>query len=94
MTMKNGPKYIMFELRKYRGVMFDGTQDWYKVSRKTDLCFQNLHEELGKFSQEYLKVSKLGLSWYSFIQNWKCISLRFSGKLCIMTMKNDAKIEE
>ena len=23
------PRYIMLELRKYRGVMFDGTQDWY-----------------------------------------------------------------
>ena len=23
------PKYIMFELRKYRGIMLDGTQDWY-----------------------------------------------------------------
>ena len=25
------PKCIMFELRKYRGVMFDGNQDWYKI---------------------------------------------------------------
>ena len=24
------PKYIMFKLRKYRRVMFDGIQDWYK----------------------------------------------------------------
>ena len=23
------PKYIMFEHKKYRGVMFNGTQDWY-----------------------------------------------------------------
>ena len=23
------PRYIMFEHRKYRGFMFDGTQDWY-----------------------------------------------------------------
>ena len=23
------PRYIMFEHRKYRGVMFDGSQDWY-----------------------------------------------------------------
>ena len=30
------PNYIMFELKKYRGVMFDCTRDW----RKTDLCFQ------------------------------------------------------
>ena len=33
------PKYIMFELKKYRGVMFDGTEDWCKIWRKTDLCF-------------------------------------------------------
>ena len=37
-------KYIMFELKKYRGVMFDGTEDWSKIWRKTDLCFQNWHE--------------------------------------------------
>ena len=23
------PRYIIFEHRKYRGVMFDGTQDWH-----------------------------------------------------------------
>ena len=34
--------YIMFELKKYRKVMFDCTQDWYKVCRKTGLCFQKL----------------------------------------------------
>ena len=45
------PKYIMFELKKYRGVMFDSTEDWWKVWRKTDLCFSKWHEEFGKFSQ-------------------------------------------
>ena len=30
----------MFELKKYRGVMFNCTQGWYKIWRKTDLCFQ------------------------------------------------------
>ena len=25
------PKYIMFELRKYKRVTFDGIQDWYKI---------------------------------------------------------------
>ena len=53
--------YICFELRKYRGVMFGGTQYWYKVWRKSDLCFQKWHEEFGKVSPEPLKVSKLGL---------------------------------
>ena len=28
--------------KKYRWVMFDCTQDWYKVWRKTGLCFQKL----------------------------------------------------
>ena len=32
--------YIMFELKKYRWVMFNCTQDWYKIRRKTGLCFQ------------------------------------------------------
>ena len=87
-------KYIMFELRKYRRVMFDSIQDWYKVWRKTDLCFQKWHEEFGKFSPEHLKVSKLGLWWDPFIQSRKCMSLKFTGELCVMTMKNDAKFEE
>ena len=52
--------------KKYRGVIFDGTQDWYKVWKKTDLCFQKWHEEIGKFSPEHLKVSKLGTWWHSF----------------------------
>ena len=25
------PKYIMFQLKKYRGVMFNCTQDWYNA---------------------------------------------------------------
>ena len=33
------PKYIIFELKKYRGVMLVGTEDWCKIWRKTDLCF-------------------------------------------------------
>ena len=55
------PKYIMFELRKYRGVMFDGNEYWYKIWRKIDFCFQSWHEKFGKLSPEHLKVSKLGI---------------------------------
>ena len=29
-----------------------------------------------------------------FCQKWKCMSLKFTGELCVMTMKNDAKVEE
>ena len=44
-------KHIMFEPKKHRKIMFDGTEDWFKICRKTDLGFQKWHEELIKFSQ-------------------------------------------
>ena len=88
------PKYIMSELKKYRGVPIHGTENWCKIWRKTDLCFQKWHEESGKFSPEHSKVYKLGLWWDPFIQSRKCMSLKFWGELCIMTMKNDPKFEE
>ena len=31
------PKYIMFELKKYRGAIFHDTRAWCKISRKADL---------------------------------------------------------
>ena len=39
-------------------------------------------------------MSKLGLSWDPFVQNRKCMSLKFTEELCVMKMKNDTKIEE
>ena len=42
-------KYIMFGLRKYR-VTFDGTEDWCKIWKKSDLCFLKWPEEFVKFS--------------------------------------------
>ena len=34
-------KYILFELKKYRGVMFHDTEEEYKIWREIDLSFQN-----------------------------------------------------
>ena len=45
-------------LKKYRGVIFDGTKYWCKIWRKTDLCFQKWHEEFGKFLPEHFQKSK------------------------------------
>ena len=36
------PNYVMLELNEYRGVMFNCSQDWYKIWRKTGLCFEKL----------------------------------------------------
>ena len=54
----------------------------------------NMKLEFGKLSPEHLKVSKLGLWWEPFVQSRKCMSLKFSKELCVMTMKNDARTEE
>ena len=88
------PKYIMSELKKYRGVIFHDTRKWCKIWRKSDLLFGKWHEEFGKFSPEHTEVSNLGLLLGPFIQNRKCMSLKFTGKLCVMTLKNDANFEE
>ena len=89
-------KYLMFDWKKYIGVIviFHDTEEWCKIWRKTNLWFGKWHEEFGKFSPEHWKVSKLGLSWDPFVQKRKCMSLKFTGDLCVMTMKNDTKIEE
>ena len=42
-------KYILFELKKYRGVIFYETEEGYKIWRGIDLLFQNWHKEFDKF---------------------------------------------
>ena len=83
----------MFELKKDRGAIFHDTRVWCKIWRKSHLWFGKWHEEFGKFSPEHTKFSKLGLSLGPFIQSRKCISLKFKGELCVMTMTNDAKFD-
>ena len=62
-------KYIMSELKRYRGLTFHDTREWCKIWRKTNLWFGKKYEEFGKFSPEHLKVSKLGYLWCTFIQS-------------------------
>ena len=85
------PKYVMFELKKYRGVMFDGTEHWCKIWRKTDLSFLKWHEEFVKFFQKSRNWDFDGIV-LSKIR--KCMGLKFTGELFVMTMKKDAKLEE
>ena len=51
------PNYVMFEQKKYKGVMFDDTEYWCKIWRKTDLCFIKWHEEFSKFSFTGSKIA-------------------------------------
>ena len=55
-------KYVTFDLKKYRGVIFHDTEEWWKIWRKTDLWFGKWQEKYGKFSPEHLEVSKAKIS--------------------------------
>ena len=72
----------MFDLKKYRGVIFHDTEEWCKIWRKTDLWFGKWHEEYGKFSPEQLKVSKLAYWWDPLIQSRKSVSLKSTEVMC------------
>ena len=87
-------KYLMFDLKKYRGVIFHDTEEWCKIWSITDLWFGKWHEEFDKISPGHSKMSKLGLWWDPFVQSRKCMSLKLTEELCVMTMKYDTKIEE
>ena len=63
------PKYLIFKLKKYKGVIFYETGEWCKILRKIgDWWFGKWLEEFGKFSPEHSKFSKLGLWWDPFIK--------------------------
>ena len=70
----------MFELKKYRGVMFDCTQDWYKVWRKTGLCFQKLTWGIFTTALESLQIRTL---MASFCLKLKMYELKiYRGVIC------------
>ena len=87
--------YNVWAKKKYRGVMFDGTEYWCNIWRKTDLCFQRWHEEFRKFSSEHVWKSK---NWdfdgILLFQSRTFMSSKFTGEICVMTMKNDTKFKE
>ena len=64
-------KYILFELKKYRGIIFHETEEGYKIWRGIDLSFQNSHKEFYKFWPEHSEVSKIftliGSFWAKYI---------------------------
>ena len=64
-------KYILFELKKHRGVVFHETEERYKIWRGINSSFENWHKEFVTFWLERLKVSKIltlmGSLWAKYI---------------------------
>ena len=63
-------KYILFELKQYREVIFHETELGYRIWRGINL-FKNWHKEFDKFWPEHSKVSKIvtlmGSFWAKYI---------------------------
>ena len=75
-------KYLMFDLKKHRLVIFHDTEEGCKIGRKTDLRFGKW-QKYGKFSLEHLKFSKLRLWRDPLIQSRKSMSLKiYRGAKC------------
>ena len=69
------PKCIMVQLKKYRGVMFNGTQDWYKVWGKTDLRFQKLTWKIWHIFTRVPESLQIGTLMTSFFLKLKMYEL-------------------
>ena len=67
-------KYILFKLKKYKGIIFHETKEGYKIWRGIQLSFQDWHKEFDKFWLEPSEVSKIftliGSFWgkYTFFE--------------------------
>ena len=68
-------KYIKFQLKKYRGVVSHGSEDWCKIWRKVDLLLQNW-KEFGVFWSEHLKVSKMYTLIFPFREKYVTFDLK------------------
>ena len=70
------PNYIMLELKKYREVMFNCIQDWYKVWRKTGLRFQKLTWGIWQIFTRALESLQIGTLMAYFCLKLKMYELK------------------
>ena len=87
-------KYILPELKKYRGVIFHKTEERYQIWRGIDLSFQDWHKEFDKFRPDHSKVSKIFTLMSSFWAKYILVELKNREELSFMTLKSDAKFKE
>ena len=87
-------KYLMFDRKKYRGFIFHDNEEWCKNLKKNWLAVWKITWRVWQIVTRALESAKIGILWHPFVQGRKCMSLKFTVDLCVMTMKNDTKIEE
>ena len=87
-------KYIFFELKRNRGIIFHETEQGCKICREIDSLFQKWHKEFDKIWPEHSKVSKIlilvGPFWAKYILFEPKKSTQ---ELSFMTLESDARFE-
>ena len=100
-TLMSWPKYIMFQLKRYTGIMFQCTQDWYKVWRKTGLCFQKLTWGIWQIFTRALESLQIGtlmayfclkLKMYEF-KNCRGVMCHGNDKWCKIWRGTDLSVQ-
>ena len=71
-----GAKYILFEPKKYRGIIFHETKEGNKIWKGIDLSFQNWHKEFDKIWPVHSKVSKIFISMGSIWAKYVLLELK------------------
>ena len=86
-------KYILFELKKNRWIIFHETEERYKIWRGIDL-FKNWHKEFDKIWPEHSKVSKISILMGSFWAKYIMFELKNYGGIIFHKLKRDTKFGE
>ena len=84
--------YILFELKKYRGVIFHETEEGYKIWRGINSSFQNWHKEFEKIWPEHLKISKIFILLGSFWAKHIFFELKKYGRITFHETEERYKI--
>ena len=88
------PKYTRFEVEKYRGVIFHGTEQWFKIWINPDLVASKMAWGIGWTFIRALKSLKNCTLMDSFCRkHTTCFSYKILEELCVMTLKRDAKFK-
>ena len=87
-------KYILFELKKYREIIFHETEEGYKTWRGINLPFQNWHKKFDKFWSEHFKSLKMFVVIGSLWPKIYCLSYKGTDELSFMTLRGYANFEE
>ena len=87
------PKYMRFELKKSRGIIFHDTAQWYKIWIKPGLVVSKIAWGTGGTFIRAPKSLKILHRWTLFVQSIYSFSSKISEELCVMTLKGVAKFK-